>query len=390
MKLLSRFFSPPKQSFFLFGPRGTGKSTWMREIYKDALWIDLLRPDVLRSYLAYPERLVTIIDGNPKVKIIVIDEIQKAPELLSVVHLLIAQHKDLQFILTGSSARKIKRMNADLLGGRAVKRLLQPFMASELGELFSLQNALLHGLLPVLLSAPNPDDALKAYIALYIHEEIQAEGLVRNLGNFTRFLETISFSHGSISNISNIARECAVQRKTVEGYIAILEELLLVFHLPVFTKKAKRELSAHAKFYFFDTGVFRELRPKGILDKTEEIDGLALEGLVAQHLMAWTEYTSEKHSLSFWRTRSGVEVDFIVYGQLGFWAIEVKNTSCIRSQDLKSLESFQEDYPEVKAICLYRGEEILKQKNVLCIPVEIFLKQLIPNQDLLTSYESVI
>lgn len=215
-----------------------------------------------------------------------------------------------------------------------------------------------------------------------LHEEIQAEGLVRHLDNFSRFLEAISFSHASLINITNISRECEVKRKTVENYMNILEELLLAYHLPVFTKHAKHELSAHPKFYLFDAGVFYALRPKGSQDRTEEIEGLALESLVAQHLRAWNDYSSEKHGLYFWRTRSGTEVDFIVDGPKGLWAIEVKNAKTIRTKDTKALETFLEDYPTTQAILLYRGKERIKRKQILCLPCEDFLKQLKPNQKL--------
>jgi predicted AAA+ superfamily ATPase len=215
-----------------------------------------------------------------------------------------------------------------------------------------------------------------------LQEEIHAEGLVRNLDNFARFLEVVSFSHGSLLNVSNISRECEVKRKTVENYITILEELLLAYQLPVFSKRAQRELIAQPKFYLFDTGVFRALRPQGALDKVEEIEGAALEGLVAQHLKAWNDYGSQPHTFGFWRTRSGVEVDFIIYGPKGFWAIEVKNAKRVFPKDTKPLEAFLTDYPMAKGLLLYRGTEYLQIKNVLCIPCEDFLKQLKPNQEI--------
>lgn len=381
MDLIQRLFQPPTQSFFLFGPRGTGKSTLMQSLYQNALWIDLLRPDVFRNYVGRPERLTEIIAANPtRPIVVVIDEVQKAPVLLSVVHQLIEEKRGLIFVLTGSSARKLKRNNADLLAGRALERSLHPFMATELGTEFSLERALEHGLLPLVWNAPNSQDVLQTYVSLYLHEEIQAEGLVRNVENFSRFLEAISFSHASTLNVTNIARECEVKRKTVENYIDILEELLLAYQLPIFSKRAQRELSKHPKFYLFDAGVFRALRPKGPLDRAEEIEGAALEGLVAQHLRAWNDYSVEQHTLSFWRTRSGLEVDFIIYGPSTFLAIEVKNSKRVFSQDTRSLEAFLEDYPMAKAILLYRGTEYIRQKNVLCMPCEDFLKQLKPNE----------
>ncbi len=221
---------------------------------------------------------------------------------------------------------------------------------------------------------------MATYISLYLEEEIKAEGLIRRMEPFTRFLQAMSFSHSYILNVTNIARECNVKRTTVDSWISILEDMLLTFQIFVFTNRAKRELTVHPKFYFFDPGVYRALRPFSIGDTPSELDGLALEGLVAQHLMAWKDYTSEKHTLHFWRTRSGVEVDFIVLGPLGFWAIEVKNSDQISFSDLQSLNSFKEDYPEATLLFLYRGKERMYTKNVLCIPCEEFLRELISNR----------
>jgi len=383
LKYIKRLFKPPEGSYFLFGPRGIGKSTLLKSLYgNNAIWVDLLLPDLLRSYLANPERLHNIVTGQMDKKIVVIDEVQRVPGLLTVVHSLIEERKELQFILSGSSARKLKRTGADLLGGRALRRELYPFMASELGEKFSLTDAITNGLLPLVFDKKNPQDSLQGYINLYLNEEIQAEGLVRNLESFIRFLEVISFSHASILNVTNISRECEVKRKTVENYIGILEDLLLGYQLQVFTKQAQREIISHPKFYLFDAGVFHALRPKGLLDKTQEIEGAALEGLVAQHLRAWNEYSKEKHLLAFWRTRSGVEVDFVIYGNKNFWGIEVKNSKRVMPQDTKSLETFLSDYPEAKGLLLYRGHEIIKQKNVICVPCDIFLKQLEPDKEI--------
>ncbi len=382
--IINRLLDEPLQSFFLFGPRGTGKTTLLKSQYQDALWIDLLKPDVFRQYSAHPERLFSVVEATPKLKTVVIDEVQKVPALLSVVHSVIEEKRGAQFILTGSSARKLKQTGADLLGGRAAWRTLHPFMAVELGSYFSLDSALQNGLLPLLFQAHNPADTLQGYIHLYLREEIQAEGLVRNLESFSRFLEAISFSHGSLLNITNVARECEVKRKTVENYISILEDLLLAFQLPIFNKRAQRALRSHPKFYLFDSGVFQTLRPKGPFDRVDEIEGIALEGLVVQHLRAWNDYSREKHQIYFWRTRSGTEVDFIVYGPKGLWAIEVKNSRRVHPNDTKSLETFLVDYPEAQAILLYRGQEYLKLQNVLCMPCENFLMGLRPNEELIS------
>ena len=378
--VISRFFHDPENHYFLFGPRGTGKSTWIKAHYDDCLIIDMLEPENLRYYKAKPERLREAINANPNKRVIVIDEVEKVPEVLTVVHSLIEEKTNKQFILTGSSARKLKKAGVDLLGGRALVRHMHPFMAAELQQDFDFSSALTMGLLPLILSAKNPKNQLAAYITAYLQLEVQAEGLVRNIGDFVRFLEAISFSHGSVLNISNVARECAVERKTVTGYLSVLEDLLLSFQIPVFSKRAKRQLIQHSKFYLFDVGVFRALRPSGFIDRVEEIQGAALEGLVAQHLRAWIDYSNNRSQLYFWRTKNGVEVDFIVYGPSQFIAIEVKHATQVFSTDLTGLKAFKADYPESQVVLLYRGKERLLMGDVLCLPCEDFLKKLHPSR----------
>ncbi|MBI5488224.1 MAG: ATP-binding protein [Deltaproteobacteria bacterium] len=380
MEVIDRFLRDPGQSFFLFGPRGTGKSTWTRLAFPDALRVDLLDLEAYRAYQSRPERLAEVVRGRRGKQVVVIDEIQKVPDLLSTVHLLIEEDRSRRFVLTGSSARKLRRAGVNLLAGRALLRSAHPFMAAELGKSFRLADALRRGLLPLVLAAPDPDQVLGSYASLYLKEEVLAEGLVRNLGAFARFLETVSFSHTSMLNISNVARECQVERKVVEGYVSILEDLLLGYRVPVFTKRAKRAVAAHPKFYLFDAGVFRSLRPSGPLDRPEEIEGAALEGLVAQHLKAWTAYRAGRAELFFCRTIRGVEVDFVVYGPEGFWAFEVKNTRRVRPEDLRSLRAFRADYREAECILLYRGQERLRTDDILCIPCEEFLRGLRPDR----------
>ena len=380
METKARFFQDTKQSFFLFGPRGTGKSTWLKQHYKNALFIDLLAPEVFRAYSARPERLREVAEGVEPGGTIVVDEIQKFPQLLDVVHQLMEQHNGWRFVLTGSSARKLKRSGVDLLAGRAVVKTMHPFMADELGDDFSLEDSLQIGMLPLVNDAQSPKEAINAYVAVYLREEVQLEGLVRNIGAFSRFLESASLSHGAVLNISNVARDSQVERKTVEGYVSILEDLLLAFRIPVFSKRVKRRLSSHPKFYYFDVGVFRSVRPAGPLDAPQEIEGAALEGLVAQHLRAWNAYRGDVCKLYFWRTKSGNEVDFVIYGQDTFCAIEVKNTTKIHPKMLNGLLAFNNDYPEAELYLLYRGKERLKIKNILCLRCDEFLKNLTPQK----------
>ena len=380
-----RFIGYSNGSFFLFGPRGTGKTVWLNSQFPDAFTINLLEADIRRALTARPESLVDIVDANADRKTFIIDEIQRVPVLLDTVHDLIEKRRNLRFILTGSSARKLKRsQSADLLGGRAVKCLCHPFIASEMGDDFKLDDALRLGMVP-LVRYPieqTPEAVLKTYLDLYLQEEIVNEGVVRKLDAFSRFLETASFSHGSVLSASAIAREAGVKRPTVDAYFEILEEMLVTSRLPVFSKRAKRAVVAHQKFYFFDAGVFRVLRPQGPLDRPEEIDGMALEGLVHQHLRAWLDYSGERNALYFWRTRSGTEVDFVVYTPREFVAIEVKNTSKIKTEDLAGLRAFRQDYPECRTLILYRGRQQLLIDGILAVPVERFLKGIIPNHPL--------
>ncbi len=386
MESVRRFFVPPSGHFFLLGPRGTGKSWWTWHTFPKALVVDLLDPSLERRLLAHPELLEALVEGMAEPGPVIIDEVQKNPALLDIVHRLIERHGGWRFILTGSSARKLRRGGVNLLGGRAAHAQFFPYLAGELGSRFSLKDALQHGLVPGVLAAPDPSAALDAYCDLYIREEIQAERLVRNVADFARFLEAVSFSHAAQLNVANVARECGVERKTVAAFIEVLEDLLLAIRLPPFTRRAKRTLVTHPKFYFFDTGVFRSLRPAGPLDRPEEIGGAALEGLVFQHLRTWSAWRgSGRRDLAFWRTRTGREVDFVVYASDEFVAIEVKNASKIRDQDLDGLRAFLEEYPEAAAILLYRGTERLRIDKVWCLPIDPFLRALHPQHTLATA-----
>lgn len=393
MRDITRFFYShinSKESFFLFGPRGTGKSTLVRKVFSNSIWIDFLDPETERTYRIAPNTLHNVLKANFSISnhsnVVVIDEVQKVPEILSIVHSLIEKKKGWKFILIGSSARKLKRSSADLLAGRALNYNMHTFMAAELQEDFDLERSLKYGMLPLISSAKDDkakSEKIHAYISLYLKEEIQMEGLVRNIDNFARFLEAISFSHSSILNLSNISRECGVKRKTVENYITILEDLLLAYKISVFSKRAKRELINNHKFYLFDAGIYNFLRPKGSLDKPEEISGAGLEGLVFQHLKTWNDYSDNKCQIYFWRTRSGVEVDFIVYGEDTFISLEVKNSKKIHSQDVKPLKYFLKDYPTAQALLLYRGDNKIMHDDILCMPVDKFLLNLVPNKAIL-------
>lgn len=382
MNEFSRVFSGEDASYFLFGPRGTGKTTWLKSSCTNAFVIDLLDARQRLSLMADPQRLRAIVEANRDYQTFVVDEIQKLPSLLDVVHQLMEMYPELRFVLTGSSARKLKRAGVDLLGGRALERHMHPFMACELGNGFSLDEALETGLVPVIGKYANRSKALASYLSLYIREEVEQAGLVRNLDSFARFLEAISFSHASVLSPTAISKDCAVKRTTVDSYVSILDDLLIGKRLGVFSKRAKRRLVSHEKFYFFDAGVYRAIRPHGPLDRPDEIDGAALEGLVFQHLLAWCEYSGLDNGLYYWRTQTGDEVDFVVYADSSFTAIEVKNAGKLNASDFKGLRLFGKDYPEARRILLYRGNEQYLDDGILVVPVEKYLRSLVPGRAL--------
>lgn len=359
---------PTNRSFFLFGPRGTGKTTWVKNTFPRAIYIDLLEAEVYNDLLANPQRLEKMIPPACQ-EWIIIDEVQRIPEILHEVHRLIEKNHFL-FILTSSSARKLRRQGVNLLAGRALTNYFHPLTVGELGNDFNLQKALKYGHLPSACIDSDPKAYLESYVETYLREEIQQEGLTRNLGAFSRFLETASFSQGAVLNMSEVARECAIERKVVENYFFILADLMIGYRLPVFSKKAKRRIVAHDKFYFFDVGVYRTIRPSGPLDLPEEREGAAFETLVFQELRAVNDGLKLGYNLFYWRTADQAEVDFVLYGERGIIAIEVKRTRRITSQLTHGLKRFLKDYPQAKAYCFYGGERRIYEGNITILPIQ--------------------
>lgn len=373
--MYSRLIKPPKnKSFFLFGPRGTGKTTWVKSNFTKAIYLDLLEAELFNDLLANPQRLENFIpkDFNDWV---VIDEVQRIPELLNEVHRLIEKNK-YKFVLTGSSARKIRRKGVNLLAGRALSCHLYPLTAGELGKDFNLFRSLAYGHLPCVYTEENPRAYLESYIRTYLEEEIRYEGLTRNLGAFSRFLEAASFSQGSILNISSVARDCGVERKVVENYFTILEDLLIAYRIPVFSKRAKRRLAVHPKFYFFDVGIYQVLRPAGPLDLPEEIGGHAFETLFLQELLAANVYLESGYKIFYWMTANNIEVDFVLYGSKGIKAFEVKRTGKVSGSMLRGLKAFRKDYPSAKLYFIYGGERHLRDGDIEILPLKDVLKEL--------------
>lgn len=334
------------QSFFLFGPRGTGKTTWIKTAFPDAVFLDLLDSSMYTKLLSAPERLENLIPPGYKGKV-VIDEIQRVPALLNEVHRLIEQ-KGFSFVLTGSSARSLRKKGVNLLAGRALTRFFHPLTARELGKDFDLENSLNFGHLPYIFRAEDKKAYLSSYISTYLREEVLQEGLTRSIASFSKFLEVASFSQAGVINASGIARETGLDRKTVEAYFQIVEDLLIGTRLPAFTRRAKRRLVAGDKFFFFDAGVYRSLRPAGPLDSPEEISGAALETLLLQEFSALNDYFGLGYKAYYWRTSSNTEVDFVFYGENGLIAVEVKRGANIDALRTGGLKLFQKDYPQAR------------------------------------------
>ncbi|MBI5418273.1 ATP-binding protein [Candidatus Poribacteria bacterium] len=373
--MYSRLQKPFKnKSFFLFGPRGTGKTTWVKSKFPTAVYLDLLEAELFNDLMANPQRLENFLPKNFK-DWIIIDEVQRIPDILNEVHRLIEKNK-YKFILTGSSARKLKGKGPNLLAGRALTLSMHPLTVLELGKDFNLTHSLTYGHLPCAKLESNPKAYLESYVKTYLQEEVQQEGLTRNLSAFYRFLETASFSQGSVLNISEVARECAVERKVVENYFTILEDLLIAYRIPVFTKRSKRRLISHPKFYFFDAGIYRTIRPMGPLDMPEEAQGIALETLLFQELMAVNDYFNLGYKIYYWRTSSNEEVDFVLYGERGIKAFEIKRTGKISSSMLNGLKSFLKDYPQAKAYFIYGGERRMFEGNIEIISINNTLNEL--------------
>ena len=365
------------KSCFLFGPRGTGKTRWVTRHFTDSLYIDLLKHSDFAYLQADPSRLEALVLAHDS-PWTVIDEVQKVPALLDEVHRLI-EHKQQYFVLTGSSSRKLKQGAANLLAGRALTYHMHPLTAEEIGAEFDVTKALRYGLLPHCYLDSDPKAVLESYVATYLREEVMQEGLVRNLSSFSRFMEVASFSQGNQLNLASIAREVGISRKIIASYFEILEDLLIAVQLPCFSKRAQRQLVTHPKFYYFDAGVYQQIRPRGMLDSPEEINGAACETLFLQHCRAIIDYYSLSLSLYFWRTKTGTEVDFIAYGEQGLYAFEIKTKRHIDRKDLRGLRAFKQDYPMARCYLLYLGERheqhgdfnVLPLSQALCSLVDI-------------------
>ncbi len=351
-----------KNSVFLFGPRQVGKSTLIKHLLSDREYfgIDLLKRDLLLKYKTNPEllRAETKFLAKTKEKVYVfIDEIQKCPELLDEVHYLIERYgKRICFILTGSSARKLKRSSVNMLAGRAWQFFLFPLTHVELGDAFNLDNTLLRGSLPPIIGETMKDAfrTLKAYTQTYLKEEILEEAIVRDIGAFSRFLEIAADQSGKIVNYSTISRDSGVSGKTIKGYYQILEDTLIAIKLEPYLKSARKRLVMHPKYYLFDTGVINAINGRVALSsvKGSTVYGFLFEHFVILETHRLIQYAEKPYRIYHWRSSHGAEVDMVVKSADALWAVEIKSSLIVKSGSLKGLKSFINDYPNATPLCV--------------------------------------
>lgn len=359
------------RSVFLFGPRQTGKSTLVRRSFPDAAVYDLLEADTFHRLSTHPEHLRQTLE--PRRRVVVIDEIQKCPPLLDEVHLLIERNRSLRFVLTGSSARKLKRGGANLLAGRARVAALRPLVSAEVpGD--RLLDRINRGGLPAFLDAAEPREDLRAYVGTYLQEEIQAEGLTRSIGNFGRFLDVAGLTNGEQINFTAVASDAGLAPSTVREHYRILEDTLVGEQLPPFRKTRSRKPVATAKFYFFDAGVANTLRRSGAVERGSDAYGRSLEHLVFLELRTWLDYRRRHEPLTYWRSRSQLEVDFLIDDAV---AIEVKAKSRVSVRDYRGLLALAEEVPlRRKLVVCHEPRPRRDDHGVEILPVQVFLDTL--------------
>ena len=373
--MLERIFQIYKEldgSIFLFGGRQTGKTTLLRQQFPDTTFFDLLDTNVRRRLQQRPVLLYETLKDKPMGTLVIIDEIPEVPELLNEVHRLIVE-RQLVFILCGSSARKLKRKGHNTLGGRALPVYLYPLVSAEIPD-FDIDRAVNYGTIPPHYLARNPWRLLAAYIDVYLKEEIKEEALVRNLDAFQRFLEVAALTDGEIINNNNIAQECGVHATTVSSYFDILEDTLIGYRIPAYTKAMKRRLVQAPRFYYFDVGVTNYLLHRKELIRGSADYGHAFEHLVVQELVAYMHYRHCEEKLSYWRTYTGVEVDIIV-GDARI-AIEIKSTEEVQNRHIKNLKAFAEEHPDSKLMIVSLDVFTRQMGNIECIYVMDFFHRL--------------
>lgn len=360
------------EAMFLFGARQTGKSTLLKERFPKAIYIDLLKSDVRNRFKQHPEEFRESLLRYPPETLVIVDEIQKVPDLLDEVHWLMVE-KGLWFILSGSSARKIKKSGANNLGGRAIPETLFPLVSAEIPD-FDIERAVQNGMIPRHYMVANARNRMRAYIDLYVKEEIIEEALVQNVDEFIRFMEVAAIMDGEILNYENVASDCGVSANTVKAYYKILVDTLLGFEVPAYRKVIKRKLYKSPRFYYFDIGIANHLTKRyQLAPKTPEY-GHAFEHLIIQEIVAYLAYTNSDEELTYWHTYDNIEVDAII-GDARV-AIEIKSTDHVDHGDKKGIMEFAKEHPNAKQILVSRDRINRRSGNVDLYYVTDFFKAL--------------
>ncbi|GHT19602.1 ATPase [Bacteroidia bacterium] len=366
------FIGAENESVFFWGARQTGKSTLLKTLYPNSLTFDLLISRVYNELAKDPDSVRETVLANLESTPVIIDEIQRLPNLLNEVQWLIVNH-NVRFILSGSSPRKIIRSGANLLGGRALRYELYPLISQEIPD-FDLIRAINNGLLPRHYDSANPKKLISAYLGNYLRDEIVAEAKIRNVEIFSRFLEAAAFTNGEIVNYTNIAQDCGVSATTVKEYFHILEDTLLGRFLPSFQKKPKRKVIVAPKFYLFDVGIANYLLKRGKIEPKTELFGKAFEHFIYQEIYAHSRYSDKEYAISYWRTTSNLEVDFILGDHEV--AVEVKSTEHVKNEHLTGLKAFSEEY-EVKQKIVVSNDPLPRlMGDILVLPWQVFLERL--------------
>lgn len=357
---------------FLLGARQTGKSTLLKELFPDTIYYDLLNTDIRKRFQKNPELLREILQNKPAGTLVIIDEIPKVPELLDEVHWLMT-NKDIRFILCGSSARKLKKHSSNTLGGRAIPMFFYPLVSAEIPD-FDIYKAIQNGMIPRHYMIENATRRLKAYVDIFLKEEIKEEALVRDIVSFERFLEVAAICDGEILNYENIAADCGVSAKTVAAYFQILYDTLVGYEISAYTKHIKRKLVQAPRFYYFDVGVVNYLLGRTNLKRGTDEFGHAFEHLVIQEIVAYLGYTESTEKLSYWRTYTGIEVDAII-GDARI-AIEIKSTDEVQTKHKKNLKTFAEEHPDARKIIVSLDKMTREANGIEMIYVLDFFKML--------------
>jgi predicted AAA+ superfamily ATPase len=375
--MYTRLLQKPENSIFLFGPRGIGKSTWIRGLFGDAVVYDFLDSREAIRLERNPGVLFSEVESLPPGSWVVLDEVQKVPAVLNEVHRLIETRR-LRFVLCGSSARKLKRGGANLLAGRAIVTELFPLTSTELGRDFDISTVLVNGTLPLAVEGSDPQGYLTTYTATYLNEEIRMEALTRNVGAFSRFLEIAARQNGQVTNISNVARDAAIARTTVQNYFDILIDTLIGYWVPAWKLKRSTKQISHPKFYVFDTGVARALSGRLPYPPSQEELGPLLENLIFNEIRAYLSYQKLHYQPSFWSSYDGTEVDFFCETRDGFVGVEIKTSVNWQKKFGRGLLRLKREMApgKVKSYGVYRGNRAARIEDIDIFPVRLFLQML--------------